>query len=174
MTVVVIVGALLLLAIAVAAVAWPLLRERRGQPQAELAAEAVSFSDPLQELETQRDAIYQAIRELRFDRQVGKVSDADFETFDTQLRSRAALVLREMDALQKAEADPGLNASLEAEIAALRHVNGSGPAAPAQPAPVAGPVAVPAGAAALNFCPQCGQRLQAGDRFCGKCGTALN
>ena len=160
----------MLLAVALAAVAWPLLRERSGHGEVDLAAEAAADADPLLELEAQRDAIYQAIRELRFDRQVGKVSDVDFEIFDGQLRQRAALVLREIDALNQAEADPALNASLEAEIAALRHLNGRGPAVPAQPALAA----AAAGQAALNFCPRCGQRLQAGDRFCGKCGAALS
>ncbi len=116
-------------------------------------------------LYAQRDSIYQAIKELRFDYQVGKVSEADYNAFNAQLRGQAVLVLKQIDALKKAEADPALDAGLEAEIAALRQVNGSGPA---RPTPVA------AGKAALKFCPQCGHRLQAGDRFCGKCGAALS
>lgn len=167
MTIVVFVGALLLLGIAVLAIAWPLIQERRGVVDAELAVDMLPAADPLLELHAQRDAIYQAIRELRFDHQVGKVSETDFTAFDAQLRGQAALVLQQIDALRQAEADPLLDASLEAEIAALRQVNGSGPARPAaQP--------VPAGQAGLNFCPQCGHRLQAGDRFCGKCGAALS
>lgn len=167
MTVIVIVGALLLLGIAIAAVAWPLIQERRRPAAADLALEALPQADPLVELQAQRDAIYQAIRELRFDHQVGKVSDADYRTFDGRLRGNAAAVLKQIDALKKAEADPALDASLEAEIAALRQVNGAGPA----PGPSA---AAPAGKAALNFCPQCGQRLRSGDRFCGKCGAQLS
>jgi hypothetical protein len=167
MTVVVFIGALLLLGIAVIAVAWPLLQERRGQFQTDLAAEMLAEADPLTALVAQRDAIYQAIKELRFDYQVGKVSEADYKAFDTPLRGQAAAVLKEIDTLKKAESDPALDASLEAEIAALRQVNGSGPAPrPSTP--------VPAGKSALNFCPQCGHGLQAGDRFCGKCGAALS
>lgn len=167
MTIVVFVGALLLLGIAVLAIAWPLIQERRGVVDAELAIELLPAADPLLELHAQRDAIYQAIRELRFDHQVGKVSETDFAAFDAQLRGQAARVLQQIDELRQAEADPALDASLEAEIASLRQVNGSRPARPAsQP--------VPAGQAGPNFCPQCGQRLQAGDRFCGKCGAALS
>jgi hypothetical protein len=165
MTIVVFVGALLLLGIAILAVAWPLIQERRGVAGAELTAEVLPADDPLLELQAQRDAIYQAIRELRFDHQVGKVSETDFAAFDAQLRGQAALVLQQIDALRQAEADPALDASLEAEITALRQVNGSGPAKTALPAPAAKPT--------LNFCPQCGHRVQAGDRFCGKCGAAL-
>jgi hypothetical protein len=165
MTIVVFVGALLLLGIAILAVAWPLIQERRGVAGAELTAEVLPADDPLLELQAQRDAIYQAIRELRFDHQVGKVSETDFAAFDAQLRGQAALVLQQIDALRQAEADPALDASLEAEIAALRQVNGSGPAKTA--------LAVPAAKPTLNFCPQCGHRVQAGDRFCGKCGAAL-
>lgn len=168
MTVVVFIGALLLLGIAAAAVAWPLLQERRGQFQADLVAETQAEADPLAALYAQRDAIYQAIKELRFDYQVGKVSEADYKAFDGQLRGQAAAVLKQIDEIKKAEADPVLDASLEAEIAALRQVNGSGPGRP----PV--PVAVAADKGTLNFCPQCGHRLQAGDRFCGKCGAALS
>lgn len=167
MTLFVVAGALLLLGIAVAAVAWPLVQERRGPTAVELAEEALPAADPLVTLQAQRDSIYQAIRELRFDFQVGKVSEADYKVFDGTLRGNAAAVLQQIAALKQAEADPALDASLEAEIAALRHVNGSGPGQPA-------PAAATAGAAALNFCPKCGQRVQAGNRFCGKCGAPLS
>ena len=58
MTIVVFVGALLLLGIAVIAVAWPLLQERRGQFQTDASAETLLEADPLVALYAQRDALY--------------------------------------------------------------------------------------------------------------------
>lgn len=167
MILVIIVGALALIGIAVAAIAFPLLREREDPDSVEIMEDLDTVTDPLVDLEARRDAVYQAIRELRFDYDVGKVSETDYNIFDTQLKAQAVAVLKEIDALQAAEADPELDATLEAEIAALRHVNGSGPkkVAPRQP--------VPAGGVAVNFCPQCGTKVRAGDKFCGKCGRTL-
>ncbi len=167
MILVIIVGARALVGIAAAAIAFPLLREREDPESVETMEDLDTVSDPLVELESQRDAIYQAIRELRFDFEVGKVSETDYNIFDSQLKAQAVAVLKEIDALQAAEANPELDARLEAEIAALRHVNGSGPPKPVQRE------AVPAGAGAINFCPQCGTKVRAGDRFCGKCGATV-
>lgn len=177
MTILVIVGALLLLAAAVVVVAWPLWQERRGLSHAELVVDTLPETDPLVELQEQRDAIYQAIRELRFDQQVGKVSETDYKAFDTQLRTQAARVLKQMDALQLAEADSVLDAALEGEISRLRHIKDE--VRPLASRPAQSPDAQPQPAMAIgngataNFCSQCGQRTRPGDRFCGACGAAL-
>jgi hypothetical protein len=163
MTLLVVAGGLILLALALLAIAWPLLRERPepGQPAADLSQQESAPADPLLELEAQRDSLYQAIKELEFDYRVGKVSEVDYQAFDAQLKEQAVTVLREIDALEAVEADPALEARLEAEIAALRR-NGHA-ASPGAPAPGPGP----------HFCPQCGQGVQEGDRFCARCGVVL-
>jgi len=160
---VVVAGSVVLLAVAFLALAWPMWQKRRGLATADIAVEALPLADPLVDLQAQRDAIYQAIRELRFDQQVGKVSAVDFAVFDAQLRGQAARVLKQIDELAAAEADPALQSSLEAEIAVLRQVK-DGPAVAA---------ARPAQSGSLNFCPQCGRRVSGGDRFCGVCGAPL-
>ena len=91
-----------------------------------MAAHPAAVEDPLVELTARRDSVYQALRELRFDHQVGKVSEADYKVFDAQLKGQAVAVLKEIDGLKKAEADPNLDAQIEAEIAALRS-NGQAP-----------------------------------------------
>lgn len=161
---VIVLGALLLIGIAAVAIAWPLVQERSGMPEYALGGETAVVDDPLVELTARRDSVYQAIRELRFDHQVGKVSEADYKIFDAQLKGQAVTVLKEIDGLKKAEADPSLDAQLEAEIAALR-TNGQAPGS--APAVDSDPVAP------VNFCPKCGVKVKPGDRFCGTCGMAL-
>lgn len=164
MTILVVVGSVALLVVAVIAVGWPLWRERRQPALLEETLTVEADADPLAELVDRRDSIYKALKELEFDYQVGKVSDADFQAFSTQLKSQAVAVLKEIDALQAIGIDPELDARIEAEIAALRR-NGRAEVAVA-------PVAAPEAAAAA-FCPQCGRQARPGDRFCSRCGAPL-
>ena len=156
-------GALLLIGIAAVAIAWPLVQERSGMPEYAIGGDPAAIDDPLVALSAHRDSVYQAIRELRFDHQVGKVSEADYKVFDDQLKGQAVAVLKEIDGLKKAEADPDLGAQIEAEIAALRSNGQTLSSAPAEVGPV-----VP-----VNFCPKCGAKVRPGDQFCGQCGTVL-
>ena len=165
---VVLVGAVVLLAVTFLALAWPLVSGgRRAEPaHAGLALQPEAAADPLAELSAERDSIYQAIRELRFDFEVGKVSEADYKAFDAQLRTQAARTLQRIDALATAETDPARAAQLEQEIAARRQTADPPAAEPDE--------ALPASTATRpRFCPQCGQRLAGDDRFCGACGHAI-
>ncbi|MEA3337271.1 MAG: zinc ribbon domain-containing protein [Chloroflexota bacterium] len=155
------IGAIVIIAISALAIAWPLLRE-----SAELVAQPTdpdTLADPMMELEQERDSLYQAIRELRFDYEVGKVSEADYLIFENQLKGRAVVVLQEIDTLHEAEIDPDLDARIEGEIAALRR-NGTGKTA-------GDPLPVPVGQ--KGYCSQCGETVRAGDGFCGQCGARV-
>jgi flagellar biosynthesis/type III secretory pathway M-ring protein FliF/YscJ len=80
---------LAVLAAVVVVVGWP-LRARRVQaaedPQPERA-----------ELEAAREAKYREIRDADLDHRTGKLSDADFEALDRQLRAEAMQILRALD-----------------------------------------------------------------------------
>ena len=161
---VIVLGALVLIGIAAVAIAWPLVQERSGMPEYALGGVPATVEDPLVELIARRDKVYQALRELRFDHQVGKVSETDYKVFDAQLKGQAVAVLKEIDGLKKAEADPDLDTQIEAEIAALRSIG---------QAPLSGAAAETGPVAPVNFCPKCGTNVKPGDQFCGKCGTVL-
>ena len=55
-------------------------------------------SDALDELIAQRDSAYQAIRDLDFDYQLGKLSTADYTLLRERYKARAASILEQIDA----------------------------------------------------------------------------
>ena len=86
----------LVLAIAVAllivgVVAWPLLVRRR-RP----AAEQTDHDAP-QAAAGSLESVYEAIRTLRMEHSLGRISDADFREQLDEYRRQAAVILRDMD-----------------------------------------------------------------------------
>jgi|Deesub1362A_J573_1020465.scaffolds.fasta_scaffold05678_2 hypothetical protein len=133
----------------------PLLKEGRRRE----AGKSQGPSSPPRELE-----ILQAIKDLDFDYQTGKLEEADYE------RLRKALVLEAAQRLQAAEErDAELERALEEAIARKRvrpqarpqaevRAEGNHGHGAAQPESVA------------QFCTSCGNGLLEGDRFCSRCG----
>ena len=60
----------------------------------------------LDQLMERRDAIYENLRDLRFEYRAGKISEADFEETKQSLEVEAARVLAEMDTLMGATPTP--------------------------------------------------------------------
>lgn len=181
----------LLALVALIVLAYPILR--RG-PSAAFPAEAGSSAlvglqlnqEQLDELLARREAALQSLRELNFDRQVGKVSEEDFGAFETNLKLNAAGAYRALDEWE-AEADrclgPTLIRDYTIRLESLRQGSacpacgrragandrfcaGCGASLPAEPL-VGGPSVAPAA------CPGCGRSAEQGDRFCAGCGRPL-
>lgn len=175
-----IVLAILLSAVALFAVAYPIVL-RSGSAQPAIA----SARETLEELLAQREAAFQALRELAFDHQVGKITDEDFVAFEANLKLHAADVLRALDRWE-AEADADLDDALEQAVrarrAALRESQDDSVACPACGSPAAaddkfcpacGATLTAPQPAASPACPRCGRPAEPGDRFCAGCGQAL-
>ena len=75
----------------VAAVAWPLLRNRVDDGR------SVRVDDRRQALQDGIDQALRAIREIDFDHKTGNLGDADFAELDAVERARAAELLRQRD-----------------------------------------------------------------------------
>ena len=134
------------------------LRETRS-PE-ELASSPV---ETLAELYAQHDALYQAIKELDVDHQVGKVCPEDYTCLRERLQQEAASILRRIDELQAQETS--IRERLEATVRKLREeavASHDGPSLAGFPLP-----------RAPRFCTQCGAQLRSGDRFCSQCGAAV-
>lgn len=145
----VVVAVILMLAIAVFVVAYPLLQRSTASSQ---SADALS-DEGLDELLVQRDATYVALKELDLDREMGKLSPADYQALRDRYRARAVAILQELDSRQ-AEAQGAEDRALEQEIE--RKI-----------------VPQQRRRRDLTSCPECGLAFEPGDRFCRRCGTKL-
>lgn len=94
------------------------------------------------------EATLLALRDLEFDRQLGVVNDDDYGQVHEQLVAEVAMALDSPPQADRLAAA----AAIEAAVRARREQ---------RPAP------------ATRFCPQCGNPVDAGHRFCTGCGHAL-
>lgn len=127
---------------------------------------------PRAALEREKTLVLRSIKELEFDRAMGKVSDKDFAVLSAALRVRAAGLLRQLDS------STGYRGLIEKEIA--RRVGGPAESAPHEPTKGDGPrqpsspaTTVPEHASAAAACPSCGTTSDPDARFCKNCGTRL-
>ncbi|HSF82094.1 MAG TPA: zinc-ribbon domain-containing protein [Anaerolineales bacterium] len=134
----------------------------------------------------ERDHILNALQELDFDFNLGKIPEKDYPDQRAVLLQRGAQVLRQLDDFQVGGAEADTEASLEAAIAARRAdganlapaLNGTGRRLPPS-SPDDSLEALIANRRrernekSAGFCPSCGKPVQKSDRFCPKCGADL-
>ncbi len=104
-------------------------------------------------LEREKALALRALKELEFDRSMGKVSQADFEEMAGRLRARALSFMKQLD-----EDASGYRSVIERELQARL---ASAPATPAESVTVVAGVCT------------CGTANDADAMFCKRCGTKL-
>lgn len=127
-----------------------------------------------------RDALLRQIRDLDDDLEAAKVAPELYQRARPQLVRQAAAVMQQLDAHAYSDAPaaiaPDLDAQMEAAVRRLRtpeQVDADIEAAVRAARVHKAAPAVAAPAAAVSFCPRCGRRVEADDRFCPKCGYAF-
>jgi hypothetical protein len=109
-------------------------------------------------LERDKLLTLRSIKELEFDRAMGKVSEADFVEIRDRLRTRALRLMRQLEGSalyqQMIERDLGRTQS-------------------APPRPAHGATVVPSDEAEATACESCGTLNDFDARFCKECGTRL-
>jgi len=126
------------------------------------------------------------IRELDDDYDAAKVAPELYAVTRPQLMKQAALVMKQLDDHGYVEAGQPVAVDIDAQIeaavrrartpeqldeqleAAIRQARGKATASVATTATTA--TAAPSTNGTAQFCPQCGRRVEKGDRFCPKCG----
>ena len=138
-------------------------------------------------LEREKMLALRSIKELEFDRAMGKVSEKDFIEMSGRLRGRAARILRQLDAgnayrdqiereiARRVGSHAGSAGSAERDPAYATDTVSAGPAErhPAYDEPVGrAPQNQPA-AAAARTCAACATSNDSDARFCKECGARL-
>lgn len=121
--------------------------------------------EPLDPEETPKGVALAALKEIEFDRETGKLSDADYEFLKAKYTEAAIEALR-------AERAVPVSDDLEAMIAAkVRSLRSSLASTPSSTATISCITCGPRSERDAVFCSNCGRRLHT-DRACG-CGAAL-
>ena len=123
--------------------------------------------------EHERALAVQGLRELEFDREMGKLSDADYESMHQTLENRALTAMTEVEKIRAEAAS-----KKQASVVALAD-------APRRPAPmprstdtvptlvVHHEVPRPTAPRKIRFCPECGTRSAPESNFCAECGASF-
>jgi hypothetical protein len=119
--------------------------------------EAVAITEDerrISALRAEEDRLLALIQDLDADHLMSKISCADYTAQRQPLLLRAADILRQIDVLPPGARGSGAATALDDEIEeAVRRLRGEGKAG--------------------GVCARCGEALQAGDRFCSRCGAEV-
>jgi hypothetical protein len=115
-------------------------------------------------LEREKTLVLRSIKELEFDRAMGKVSEKDFADMGARLRARATRLMRQLDA------GAGYRSEIEKEI--TKRIGDAPPAAGSQEHARGGSTEqAPPNVA--GRCESCGTSNDADARFCKHCGHSI-
>jgi hypothetical protein len=125
-------------------------------------------------LEREKMLALRTIKELEFDRAMGKVSDSDWQEMSGRLRMRAARLMRQLDAGvgYREQIERDLAKRLGAAAPSTRDQSAvHGRAQDSPPAPAADVAGAPG--ATTRLCGSCDTDNDADARFCKSCGQKL-
>lgn len=152
--------AILITLAAIAIALLPLLRQSTGHFHPHLS----HAIDRRKELREEKARLILTLREIDFDYEMNKLSAADYKEQHGKYEALAAHTLQALDEAETewSEIQRTIDQKLEKRIPK-----------PVQPASSSAKGSMAVSEGQTRFCPSCGTGLGAGDRFCGKCGSAV-
>ena len=141
--------ATILCAAVAAFVAAPLFRERREWVNLPAPARRAMLID-------ERDMLLRDLKDLEFDRRMGKIDDADYAELRSTTANKATAVLNALEGPQLTSGRALLDREIETEVLIAR-------------------ARLKSQMQALktdDWTCTCGRRMSAADKFCGNCGAA--
>jgi hypothetical protein len=156
---------LVLTTLALSWVLWMLFRTAHALAKEPAAGEVERASGKRKkELEREKQALMKALKEIEFDHEMGKLSDADYQEIGGNYRARAVRVMRQLDL---SAGDVDYRVLVERDVKSRLEARGA-QKAEAAPAPKA--EAAPAAKPERPRCPSCATDNDVDAVFCKKCG----
>ncbi|MEB2313951.1 MAG: zinc ribbon domain-containing protein [Sorangiineae bacterium] len=146
---------------------WGSLQDLSGDAELSLD-EALGMAAPSAE-EEQKRAVLRALKDLEYERAVGKISEEDYAEFTARYRQEARALLQSLDA-SEAELRARAQKALEARLSRASEDESADHAAKSS----AGERAARKSSAAPPRCPACERPNDADARFCKHCGASLS
>lgn len=126
--------------------------------------------------EHERALAVQALRELEFDREMGKLSDADYESMHAALEDRALTAMTAIENI-RTQADAKKASVTRLSQAPKKTIFTSRRIDPVPTLSINNETARPAptttASRGIRYCPQCGTRAATDAKFCAQCGIAI-
>jgi hypothetical protein len=153
------------------------------QPLIRPSPAAGSAVEPVDPEETAKGIALTALKEIEFDRETGKLSEADYEFLKAKYTNAALEALRVDSAGESGTVSDDVEAMVAARVRALRSASARPPSDAPPNLPLSSQVSSPASLPACRtcgprpepdavFCSSCGRRLPTGTA-CDRCGAAL-
>lgn len=119
----------------------------------------------VEELAATKATLLQTLRDVEFDYETDKITEADYKALKKRYERQAVEVMRELDELHGGR---GWEETIDKELAQRLEKM----AAQREASNRRDRQRKPAGAALVD-CPECGKEMEANARFCSQCGTTL-
>lgn len=151
----------------------------------EVSQRPTAIAQERRSLSEKKERLYEAIKDVEFEYQAGKLSDTDYKSVRTDCLAQAAKVIARLEEIDESDA-AGAKATEEKDSIAVERSPesapestkvASGPSCPSckQPNPAAAQFCMRCGSKMTSpaNCPQCGTELQNEARFCTACGVTI-
>ncbi len=128
----------------------------------EVSQRPTAIAQERMSLSEKKDRLYEAIKDIDFEYQAGKLSDTDYKSVRTDCLAQAAEVIARLEEIDESDA-AGAKATEEKDSVAVE---------PSEE-PAAGPAPESTEVASGSSCPSCKQPNPAAAQFCMRCGSKM-
>jgi zinc ribbon protein len=130
------------------------------------------IEEKIKSLNSEKESLYSALKELDFDYSMGKLSKEDYGELERKYKAQAVFVLREIDNIRGKSDIANLDEEIEKEIRVIREAKLT------DDKEIEREILKSRKSRVLetssSICSVCGNEYKSDDRFCSKCGASLN